>query len=435
MSNKYHNPSGFPENLPQEQIVEEQMKATMRRVCESFGYVPVETSAVEYMDTLASKGDITKEIYTIARAAAEGESTEADRGLRFDLTVPFARYTAQHYGDLVFPFKRYQIQRVWRGERPQKGRFREFYQADIDVIANEKLPLHFDAEVVSVFRQVLVSFGLPKITIHLNNRKFLQGLLEASGITATDTALRVIDKIDKVGIEKTYADLVTETGITTQTAEKLLKTLSTPIALVDIPAFLNTIENSNESLQAGKEELLAVTTLLEDTENSHIVLNPRIARGFDYYTGSVYETTIDGYEKYGAISAGGRYADLAGRFINRKLPGVGISIGLSRLLDIMKHENLVAFEKTTLTKVLIGLLGEEQRIDVQKIATQLRDAGINTEIYYNGETDLGKQIQFKEKKNIPFFLVLNTDGTFRLKKDVETEYTCASIAEVVGKVQ
>jgi histidyl-tRNA synthetase len=433
MSNKYHNPSGFAENLPSEQIVEERMKAEMRKVFESFGYVPLETAAVEYIDTISSKGEINKEIYTIGRALAEGEGQESDRALRFDLTVPFARYVGQHYGELVFPFKRYQIQKVWRGERPQKGRSREFYQADIDVVANENLPLNQDAEVVTVIHEVLENIKFGNFTVHINNRKLLQGILEAFEIKDTEMAFRFIDKLDKVGLDATKDSLTKELGLDSKKSEELLKLLDQQVAIKDVENYLEKISFDNELIKEGKAEILEVAKYLKDikTKTGKFIFNPKVARGLDYYTGSVCETTIDGFEKYGSICSGGRYANLAGKFINKKLPGVGVSIGLTRLLDIMKHEKLADFDKSTLTNVVIGLLGEEQRIEANKLAQKLRQAGFNTEVYFNGETDLGKQIQYKEKKGIEHFLVINKDGTFTLKIAEDKEEKFADLEAVI----
>ncbi|MDQ3014843.1 MAG: histidine--tRNA ligase [bacterium] len=436
MSNKYHNPSGFPENLPAEQIVEERMKKQMRMACESFGYVPLETSAVEYIETISSKGDINKEIYTIGRALGEGEGQESDRALRFDLTVPFARYVAQHYGDLVFPFKRYQIQRVWRGERPQKGRFREFYQADIDIIANEKLPLFFDAEVVTVVQNVLGNFNIGSFTIHINNRKFLQGILEAFSIKNTEAALRIIDKFDKVGFDVTKASLVNDIGISEDDGIKILDILDRKVPVLEIENYFDTININNDLIKEGKEELLEVAKFLKDVKvkNGKFVLNPRIARGLDYYTGSVYETTIDGLEKYGSICSGGRYANLAGKFINKKLPGVGVSIGLTRLLDVIKNEKLATFGKSTLTKTLIGLTHEDQRLGANEIAYVLRSSNINTEVFHNGSTDIGKQLQYRIKKGIDYFLIINNNSTFTLKISNNTEETFVDIKDVIKSI-
>lgn len=417
MAKKYTNPSGFPENLPQEQIVEEKIKASMRATYEKYGYAPLETPTIEYMDTLASKGEIGKEIYKIGRALAEGDGEESDRGLRFDLTVPLARYVSQHFNDLKFPFKRYQIQRVFRGDRPQKGRFREFYQADIDVISNGDLPLHFDAEVVEVMFKLLESLEVGSFTIFVNNRKFLQGLLESFSIGADKTAdaLRIIDKSEKVPREVTLKSLTEELGLSSKEAEKLFTLLEATTSLDEITA-------GNALMEEGLTELKSVFANLKHLNKSagKVVFNPKIARGLDYYTGSVYETHLDGYEKYGSICSGGRYANLAEQFGNKSLPGVGISLGLSRLFEIIKAENLLSFSKKSVTKVLIGLFGEEQREGANEAASQLRANGINTEIYHNGGKKIGDQIKSAVDKGIEYFLILESDGTFTLK-NLETQ--------------
>ena len=411
MSNKYHNPSGFPENLPPEQIFEEEMKNSMRKTCSLFGYIPLETSAVEYLDTLASNGEINKEIYAITRALGEGSDAEPDRALRFDLTIPFARYVAQHYGDIVLPFKRFQIQRVWRGERSQKGRFREFYQADIDVIANEQLPLHLDAEVVTIIYQILQSFGIGSFTIHINNRKFLQGVLQEYGITDIASALRIIDKFDKIGRSAVKDLLIQELQLSSEVSDTLLDLVERSIPIHEVNTFFQSITGENALISEGKEELLEVFSYLETFPDGEgkFMFNPRIARGLDYYTGSVFETTIDGLERYGSICSGGRYANLAERFINKSLPGVGISIGLTRLLDIIRNEKPELLSKHTYTSVLIGLRNEENRLHSNEIAQALRENGIATEVFYKGSISYKKQFEYKTKKQIPFFLIVNQD--------------------------
>lgn len=420
MANKFTNPSGFQENLPNQQIVEDRLKAQMKKIYEAWGYTPIETPAVEYMDTLASKGDINTEIYAITRAAAEGESQESDRGLRYDLTVPFARFVAQHFNDLKFPFKRYQIQKVWRGERPQKGRFREFYQADIDVIAQENLPLHFDAEMIAVVSEILNSFEIGGFTIHLNNRKFLQGWLETLGVTIEQmpVAMRVIDKLDKIGAEKVAEALQKDLGMAVDKAKEFLKLLDQQIALNEAGEFFKKVTGESTLLAEGKEELLYIAAQLKDlkSKNGKVVFNPKIARGLDYYTGSVYETTIDGFEKYGSVCSGGRYANLAARFINRELPGVGISIGLTRLFEIIKSENLIEMKARTVTQVMIGLFSEEQRLKANEVAVVLREQGINTDVYYNAAQKIAKQFEFASKMGIQYVLLLEENGGYTLKR-------------------
>ncbi|MFA7277548.1 MAG: histidine--tRNA ligase [Candidatus Gracilibacteria bacterium] len=412
MSDKSRAPGGFPENLPSEQLVENRIRGIMERVYASYGYTPIETPAVENMETLENEdGVIKKEVYGIKRAAGEGDdSQEAERGLRFDLTVPFARYTAEHFNELRFPFKRSQIQKVWRGERPQKGRFREFYQADIDVIAIDNLPLHYDAEVVLAVQEVFEGMNIGNFTIHINHRKFLQGLLQIFGIKDEQTAdaLRIIDKADKVGITATQENLKTELGLSADAASEFLAMIDKKVPINEIEGFLKNIKGTNPLLEEGKAELQTIGALLQDstTRNGKIIFNPKIARGLNYYTGSVYETTLDGLEKYGSICSGGRYANLASKFINKNLPGVGISIGLSRLLSIIKQEKLLSFEKQSVTDVMIGLFGEEQRAIGNKIAQSFRKADLNTEVYFDGNKKIGKQLEDASKRGIGYMVMI-----------------------------
>lgn len=414
MSNRYINPSGFAENLPAEQLVENKLKESFKTQAELHGYVPLETAAVEYMDTLASKGDINKEIYTIGRALEEGDAEEAERGLHFDLTVPFARYVAQHQGELSFPFRRYQVQKVWRGERPQKGRFREFYQADIDVVGRENLSIQFDAEVATVMARILTSFGIGKITMHINNRKFLCGLIESCGITASPEVLQLIDKTDKIGEEKVTHLLMDEHGVSEDAVRTLYASIDTPVAQGEVANYLSDIAASSELLKEGVEELQAVFASLPEIPNCTFMLNPQIARGLDYYTGTVYETTVDGHEKYGSICSGGRYADLAGRFTNQSLPGVGLSIGLTRLLSIIKGESLLDFSRKTASDVMMCLLNDEMRAKTLEAADEIRETGKAVEVNYKASVALGKQLALAEERGIKNAVVCEQDGTFTL---------------------
>ncbi len=416
-NNRYINPSGFPENLPAEQLVEDAMKATFADTASAYGYTHLETASVEYMDTLASKGDVSKEIYTIGRALAEGEnSEEAQRGLHFDLTVPFARYVAQNQGQLTFPYRRFQVQKVWRGERPQKGRFREFYQADVDVVARENLALAFDAEVPLVMAEILSSFALGSITMHINNRKFLNGLFASLEIEHTTEALQAIDKLDKIG-EAKVRELLSELGVSPAALDTLFSVIGSPVAAAGVAAFLDGVPGDNELLSEGKAEVKEVFTLLTAAApraNVQFVFNPRIARGLDYYTGTVYETTIDGLEKYGSICSGGRYADLASRFTNQRLPGVGMSIGLTRLLSILKEEKLKDFNVQSSAQVTVCLAHEDQLVPSLKTAESLRSYGIKTEQNFKHTVALGKQIDQVKERGIPFALVCEADGKFTL---------------------
>ncbi len=435
---RFINPSGFPENLPAEQLVEDALKQTFATTAASYGYTHLETASVEYMDTLASKGDVSKEIYTIGRALGEGDNNdEADRGLHFDLTVPFARYVAQHQGELWFPYRRFQIQKVWRGERPQKGRFREFYQADVDVVARENLALAFDAEIAVVMASIIETFGIGNVTMHINNRKLLNGLFASLGIMAATEALQAIDKLDKVG-EGAVRELLRTQGVADAAIDALFGFILKPVELTDVAAFLDTLPNDIEELVLGKAEVREVFAILAATAATpHVrfVLNPKIARGLDYYTGTVFETTIDGLEKYGSICSGGRYADLASRFTNQKLPGVGMSIGLTRLLSILKAESLKDFGAMSSVLVLMCLANETQLIPTLQAASTLRREGMAVEVNYKHSVTLGKQIEQTKDRGIPFALVAEADGKFTLFDVVnESKEVFMDIAEVVAKL-
>jgi histidyl-tRNA synthetase len=433
MSKRSIAPSGFPEYLPAMQIIADEYQTAFKLVASQYGYAHIETPAVEYLDTLASKGDIDKEIYAIHRAQGEGDSVEADRGLHFDLTVPFARYVAQHQNDLYFPFRRYQIQKVWRGERPQKGRFREFYQADIDVVAPEQLPPYYDAEVATVMAAVLETWQLGSMTMHISNRKFLDGLLQSFGIPMETAVLQAIDKLDKIGVEAVTTILSDELGYERSAVTDCLALISRSVGRKELSDFWAELPSENETLEAGRAELESLFNALpEDTsEGVQFVLDPRIARGLDYYTGTVYETTIDGLERYGSICSGGRYTDLVSRFSNKKLPGVGLSIGLTRLLAIAEAEDLVQPTRHSLSDVVVCLLNEEQEKASLQTAQRLREAGYRTETNHRAKVGLGKQISTAEAKGIPWALVVESDDTYTLYNIGGDKASCTSFTEVL----
>lgn len=438
MSKKYVNPSGFTENLPSEQIVEEMLKEKFRLAAESYGYLRLETSSVEYMDTLSSETNAGREIYRIVRSQVESEDIEdSERGLHFDLTVPFARYTAQNYGDLRFPFRRYQIQKVWRGERPQKGRFREFYQADVDVVGNDNLPIQYDSEVISVMASILNSMDIGTITMKINNRKFLTGLLENYNIQNSDKTLQQIDKIDKIGINQVKQNISEFEPSASHTLGTLFELLTKKIGYSELISYLKQIPDSNNtSLKEGKEELLAVFKNLPRSnskgyEKISFMFDPCIARGLDYYTGTVCETTINSLEKYGSICSGGRYADLASKFTNKKLPGVGLSIGLTRLMSIIKEEKLIDFSKKTNTLVAICIQDEKRRMDANKIATSLRIAKINVEVNHKITDELSKQIKSSQAEKIKFVLICKSDSNYTVyNTETDKKAYCTNLKEI-----
>lgn len=434
MSQKFINPSGFIENLPPVQRIEDDLKATFTAGAERFGYVKIETAAVEYMDTLSSEGNVSKEIYRIGRAQAEDGALEAERGLHFDLTIPFARYVAQNYNELSFPFRRFQIQKVWRGERPQKGRFREFYQADVDVVANEVLPIDFDAEVATLMGGILNSFNIGQVTMHISNRKFLSGLLEVAGISMTTSVLQTIDKLDKVGAAEVGRLLAIELGVDVRAVTSLFETVGKIIPAAEVSMFLTSFPNNNELLNEGITELTELFNALPTSgeyQNVAFVLNTGIARGLDYYTGTVYETTINGLERYGSICSGGRYADLASRFTTKKLPGVGMSIGLSRLLAIITEEKLLDLTPRSKTDVVTCLLTDEARAVTSTASDYLRTQGLNVEMNKRSSVGLGKQLEAVLTKGIGLALVCEADGTFTLYTMDEQKHSFTTLGDVM----
>ena len=396
--------SGFPEWLPEVRALELQWLDTMRRVFEQYGFCNIETPAVEELDVLLAKGETDKEIYTLHRLQADDkDSSDARLGLHFDQTVPFARYTAQHFNDLTFPFKRYQMQKVWRGERPQEGRFREFYQCDIDVINPEQLPLHFDAEILQIIADVLRQINIPAYTIRINNRKILDGYLQGLGLADNRfAALRILDKLDKIAEKGVLDALQSQVGLNAETAQKALNiaTINGQNA-AQIIKQVEALGISHPSLTEGLEELAYVWDSLDSALQKTVLMDLSVVRGFDYYTGTVYETRLNDYAGFGAIVSGGRYADLAGSYINKKLPGVGISIGLTRLFSKLLVEGLLSVTRPYPTQVLVTVPTDAHRSQALQIAKNLRAKGLNVEVFHQPQK-IQKQLAYADKKQIPY---------------------------------
>lgn len=419
--------SGFPEWLPEVRIVEQQWLDHIRKVFESYGFCSIETPAVEELNVIGAKGeDVDKEIYVIERLHKdENDTKEARLALHFDQTVPFARYVAQHFNDLVFPFKRYQMQKVWRGERPQAGRMREFYQCDIDVINPDNLPIAFDAEMPAIIWEVLSSLPcynpetkknvplkeLEDIQIRVSNRKILIGYLEAVGVEKTEEALRIIDKLNKIGEFEVRSLLRKQVGLA-ENEWKYLQGLIVDnrshlmngawVMLEQLEGDLN-IKNKEAlaSLREGVEELSTVLDNLSHLPEGAVVADLSIVRGLDYYTGTVYETVFTEDPNYGSICSGGRYDDLAGSYINKHLPGVGISIGFSRLFDRLRVQGKLPISRKCPTDVLIIPPRDEGDLPQMKdIETTLRGRGFNVEIAHGKK--MNKQMAYAEKKGIPY---------------------------------
>ncbi|GAB77492.1 histidyl-tRNA synthetase [Austwickia chelonae] len=394
--------SGFPEWLPEQRIVEQHFLDVIRATFESHGFVGIETRAVEPVSRLLGKGgDADKEIYGVNRLAAKeaDQSREDSLGLHFDLTVPFARYVLENSGRLVFPFRRYQIQKVWRGERPQDGRFREFTQADIDIVDAGELPFHYEVELPLVIADAFSKLPIGPFRIQVNNRRVPEGFYLGLGIPQGEivTVLRIVDKLDKVGPEVCSTMLV-EAGRTPEQAAHCLALAaisSSDSSFVDRVRALGVV---HPVLEEGLSQLSAVMDAAAEHAPGLLVADLKVARGLDYYTGTVYETQLIGQEAYGSVCSGGRYDALAadGR---TTYPGVGISIGVSRLVAKLMP-TLVATRRTP-SVVLISLAAEDGRADAMRIASSLRARGIACEVAPSA-AKFGKQIKFADRRGIPF---------------------------------
>jgi histidyl-tRNA synthetase len=414
--------SGFPEWLPDMRALELSWLDHIRRIFESYGFCSIETPAVEVLDVLLAKGEVENEIYTLHRLQAdEKDKSDARLALRFDNTVPFARYTAQHFNNLSFPFKRYQIQKVYRGERPQEGRYREFYQCDIDVINPENLPLHFDAEIPAVIDEIMQGLNVPAYTIYINNRKILIGYMEGLGLLEQAPAiLRILDKIEKIGDENVIRELTEKVGLTTELAQQSLALAKIRGNDESVITRARALGVTSALFEEGLNELNYVLSSLSGFVGSRVMADLSIVRGLDYYTGTVYETKFNDYPDIGTIIAGGRYDDLASSYINKKLPGIGISIGLTRLLHILYNRKLVTALRNSPTDIVIAQLDETQRQDALSLARDLRARGLNVEVYHSA-TKLQKQLAYADKKAIPYAWFMPFDQqTDHQVKDMKT---------------
>jgi histidyl-tRNA synthetase len=401
--------SGFPEWLPDGRIVEQHILDHLRRTFELHGFAGVETRAVEPLDQLLRKGEIDKEVYVLRRLQAEeGDSTDVGLGLHFDLTVPFARYVLENSGKLHFPFRRYQIQKVWRGERPQDGRFREFTQADIDIVGQGELAFHHEVELPLVMADALASLPIPPVRMQVNNRKLVEGFYRGLGIADTAAVLRTVDKLDKIGPRKVHDALTGELGLTGTQADACL-------ALAEISAedgsFADRVKklgSADPLLDEGLDELTRVVEAAREHAPGLLVADLRIARGLDYYTGTVYETQLIGHESLGSICSGGRYDDLATAG-NERYPGVGLSVGVSRLVSRLLGQGLLTASRSVPTAVLVALPDEESRASCDRIASALRRRGISTEVAPAAQK-YGKQIRHAERRGIPYVWFPQADG-------------------------
>ena len=395
---------GFMELLPPDQILFNKMKDTIKDVYESFGFLPLDTPVLELSDVLLAKagGETEKQIYRFTKG-------DTDMAMRFDLTVPLARYVAQHAGELTFPFKRYQISKVYRGERPQKGRFREFYQCDIDIIGNDELPLIHDAEIPAVIYSIFKKLDFGKFTIRINNRKVLNGFFGSLGLDGSIAdILRTIDKIDKIGAQKVLAEL-SDLGIDSAKGEKILSFITASGSADEKIAYLKSLGIENEIFAEGVDELEKVRGYMRmfGIEDDYFTIDLTIARGLDYYTGTVYETVLDEYRNLGSVCSGGRYDNLTGYYTKQKMPGIGISIGLTRLFSQLRSAEIIKPESSSVVKALIAPMGIDLKFPLE-IADKLRNAGISTEVYYQDKAFKHK-MKYANKAGIPYVVIIGED--------------------------
>jgi histidyl-tRNA synthetase len=403
--------SGFPELLPRQRFVETEVLAALARTFELHGFASIETRAIEPLDQLLRKGETSKEVYVLRRLQADAADSDAGLGLHFDLTVPFARYVLEHAGKLEFPFRRYQIQKAWRGERPQEGRFREFTQADIDIVGKDVLGVHHDVEIARVMIDALTKLTfLPRFRLQVNNRKLIQGFYQGLGLTQLDDVMRLIDKLDKIPEGEVERLLVAEAGATLEQATACLKLATICTSDTSFVEQVRALGVEDPLLDEGLAELAGLiegcAPLLSDSVE--VVADLKIARGLDYYTGTVFETRLEGYESLGSICSGGRYDSLAsdGR---TTYPGVGISLGVSRLLVPLLQRGKLDADRSVPSAVLVALNDEESRAETDAIAQRLRARGIATEVA-SAPQKFGKQIRYAERRGIPFVWFRGEDG-------------------------
>lgn len=406
--------SGFPEWLPAERVVEQHVLDTLRRTFELHGFANIETRAVETRAQLLRKGEIDKEVYGLSRLAAEDDKNDPNAlALHFDLTVPFARYVVENAGHLAFPFRRYQMQKVWRGERPQDGRFREFTQADIDVVGDGTLPFSYDVELALTIADALSALPIGDFRLRVNNRKLAEGFYRGLGLEDPDAVLRAIDKLEKIGDEAVAKILVEEVGATADQAAAALALAKIRTLDTSFVEEVRALGVEHELLDTGLDELSQVIAAASKRAPGKVMADLSIARGLDYYTGTVYETVLVGHESLGSICSGGRYESLASKG-KKNYPGVGLSIGVTRLVSRIVAEELVTAARSVPSVVYVTLAHDDSWHEAQDVASALRGRGIACEVASSAEK-FGKQIKYADRRGIPFVWFTHDDGTHEVK--------------------
>ena len=428
--------SGFMELLPQPQQQMERMMDILRRTYSLYGFTPLDTPVIEASEVLLAKGggETEKQIYRFQKG-------DADLALRFDLTVPLAKYVALHYNDLSFPFRRYQIGKVYRGERAQRGRFREFYQADIDIIGDGKLDITNEAEIPAIIYQTFTSLGLKRFQIRVNNRKILNGFYAMLGLTEqSGDIMRTVDKLDKIGAEKVRTLLVDECGVSADSADEILNFIAIAGGNEQVLAALESYRGRNEVFDEGLDQLNTVVKYLSafgvPAENFAVDLT--IARGLDYYTGTVYETTLLDHPEIGSVCSGGRYDNLAEYYTDRQLPGVGISIGLTRLFYVLGEQGLLNPDLPTAPADVLILPMTAELSPAVTLATRLRAAGVRTQLYTEQKKFKAK-MSYADKLGVPYVVFLGDDeiaGNVVACKDMTSgEQTTLPFEETLALIQ
>ena len=398
--------SGFMELLPAPQQQLERMMDILRKTYALYGFTPLDTPVIEASEVLLAKGggETEKQIYRFQKG-------DSDLALRFDLTVPLAKYVALHYNDLSFPFRRYQIGKVYRGERAQRGRFREFYQADIDVIGDGKLDISNEAEIPSIIYQTFTALGLTRFQIRVNNRKILNGFYAMLGLTdRSGDIMRTVDKLDKIGPHKVRACLMDDVGLTAEQAEEIMRFISITGSNDQVLSALEGYRGRHELFDQGLDELTTVTRYLAafGVPEVNFAVDLTIARGLDYYTGTVYETTLLDYPEIGSVCSGGRYDNLAEYYTDRQLPGVGISIGLTRLFYVLGEQGLLNPSLPTAPADVLILPMTQDLTPAIQLATRLRGAGVRTQLYTEQKKFKAK-MNYADKLGVPYVVFLGDD--------------------------
>lgn len=427
--------SGFMELLPNEQVLFNQMVDKIRSSYEKFGFLPIDTPVIESSEVLLAKagGETEKQLYTFTKG-------DSNLTLRFDLTVPLAKYVAEYYNQITFPFRRYQIGKVYRGERAQRGRFREFYQCDIDIIGDGELNIINDAEIPAIMHETFKSLGLENFSIHINNRKILNGLFEAANVKEKSVdIMRTIDKIEKIGKETVIAIFKDDYKMEEDSINTIVSFIEIDGTTDEKIEKLEALGIDNELYTKGVEELKEVIKHIRlfNVPDEAFEIDLSIARGLDYYTGTVYETFLNDYKSIGSICSGGRYNDLAGYYTDKELPGVGMSIGLTRLFFILNDIGLIKTDKKSISDVLVISMVDDLSKSIE-VANELRNAGINTEIYFDNKKMKAK-FKYADRLNMPYVIVIGEDeiksGMLTIKDMQEGTQEQMKIEDIIEKLK